>query len=93
MSKNAEVEAWFAALDHPLKAEMLRVRDINPRSKAHVSLLFHTGAQIPGKPPRLEGGGDTARSMRFTDLKDVDTQKGALESVVREWCAWKDQAR
>ena len=28
----------------------------NPRSKAHVSLLFHTGATIPGDHPRLDGG-------------------------------------
>ena len=33
----------------------------NPRTKSHVSLMFHTGAGIPGDHPRLEGGGDTAR--------------------------------
>ena len=33
----------------------------NPRTKSHVSLMFHTGASIPGDHPRLEGGGDTAR--------------------------------
>ncbi len=34
---------------------------INPKAKSHVSLLFHTGAQIPGKHTKLEGGGGTAR--------------------------------
>ncbi|HWN67218.1 MAG TPA: DUF1801 domain-containing protein, partial [Haliangium sp.] len=37
----------------------------NPRTKNHVSLMFHTGAAIPGDHPRLEGGGDTARYMRI----------------------------
>lgn len=33
----------------------------DPRPKAHVSLMFHTGASIPGEHARLEGGGGTAR--------------------------------
>jgi hypothetical protein len=37
----------------------------NPRTKAHVSLMFHTGAKIPGDHPRLIGGGETARYMKF----------------------------
>lgn len=28
----------------------------NPRTKAHVSLMFHSGAQIPGEHPRLLRG-------------------------------------
>ena len=35
----------------------------NP-AKKFVSLLFHTGAHIPGRHPRLEGDTDTARVMR-----------------------------
>ena len=27
----------------------------NPRTKAHVSLMFHTGASIPGNHPILDG--------------------------------------
>lgn len=61
----------------------------NPRSKAHVSLLLHTGAHIPGKHPKLEGGADSARYMKFVSVKDVQTQKADLEAVVRAWCAWK----
>jgi uncharacterized protein YdhG (YjbR/CyaY superfamily) len=30
-----------------------------PKSKQHASLMFHTGAHIPGDHPLLEGGGDT----------------------------------
>jgi hypothetical protein len=58
----------------------------NPRTKAHVSLMFHNGASIPGSHPRLEGGGDTARYMKFTDLDDVEGARGEIEAVVAAWC-------
>lgn len=58
----------------------------NPRTKAHVSLMFHTGASIPGDHPRLEGGGDTARYMKFDDLDDVEGARADLEAVVQAWC-------
>jgi hypothetical protein len=58
----------------------------NPRTKSHVSLMFHTGASIPGDHPRLEGGGDTARYMRFTDLDEVKKARRELEAVVAAWC-------
>jgi len=29
-------------------------------------------ASIPGEHPRLEGGGETARYMKFADLVDVE---------------------
>ena len=85
MPKRKEVDDWFATYEGPMKAAMLRVREIilgadgrvdecikwqtptftcegnlasfNPRSKKAVSLLFHTGASIPGTHPRLVGGG------------------------------------
>ncbi|HET6754802.1 MAG TPA: DUF1801 domain-containing protein [Jiangellaceae bacterium] len=58
----------------------------NPRSKAHVSLLFHTGASIPGEHRRLEGGGDTARYMRLADLTEVEAAADDLRRVVAAWC-------
>lgn len=58
----------------------------NPRTKAHVSLMFHTGASIPGDHPRLEGGGDTARYMKFADLDEVESARADLEAVVDAWC-------
>ena len=59
---------------------------LNPRTKAHVSLMFHTGASIPGDHPRLEGGGETARYMKFADLADVEAAAPALRRIVDAWC-------
>lgn len=61
-----------------------------PRSKNHVSLMFHTGAQIPGDFPHLEGSGETARNMKFADMEEIDARKGELESIVKAWIASKD---
>jgi hypothetical protein len=58
----------------------------NPRARKHVSLLFHTGASIPGDHPRLTGGGDTARYMTFADLDDVEAAADELRAVTRAWC-------
>ena len=51
--------------------------------------MFHTGARIPGDHPVLEGGGDTARYIRFADLDDVGGKADALRSVLRAWIDWK----
>jgi hypothetical protein len=58
----------------------------NPRTKSHVSLMFHTGASIPGEFPRLEGGGETARYMKFADLSEVEDAREELRSIVAAWC-------
>jgi hypothetical protein len=62
---------------------------IDPRSKKHVSLMFHQGATLPGKHPRLEGGGGTVRYLRFADLDDVKAMRRDLETAVRAWCDLK----
>jgi hypothetical protein len=62
-------------------------------AKKFVSLLFHRGAEIPGRHRRLEGEGAVTRTMRFADLEDVETSKKQLEAVIRAWYKWKsDQA-
>lgn len=61
----------------------------NPAKKL-VSLLFHTGAHIPGKHQGLEGDGDTARVMRFADLAEVHEQGHELTAILQAWCEWKD---
>ena len=58
----------------------------NPRTKAHVSLMFHTGALIPGDFSRLEGGGETARYMKFEDLEEVESARSELVAIVDAWC-------
>lgn len=58
----------------------------NPRSKKHASLLFHTGASIPGDHPRLAGGGETARYMTFADLDEVTEAADEIRAVVAAWC-------
>ena len=58
----------------------------NPRTKAHVSLMVHTGASIPGGHPILEGGGETARYAKFTSLEDVESKRPDLLAVVDAWC-------
>ena len=61
-----------------------------PRAKQHASLMFHTGAKIPGKHAVLEGGGETARYINFHGADDVGKKRKGLEKVVAAWC--KDKA-
>jgi hypothetical protein len=58
----------------------------NPRTKAHVSLMFHTGASIPGIHSILEGGGDTARYAKFTSVEDVEAKRDGVRAIVGAWC-------
>jgi hypothetical protein len=59
---------------------------IDPKAKKHVTVLFHTGATIPGVHPILQGGGEVARYVRFADLAAVDAARPALSAIVRAWC-------
>jgi hypothetical protein len=117
MGRDPEVDAWFGALEHPLKDVMLDVRramlaadrrvgecikwksptftfegniaSIDPKSKAHVLLMFHLGAKIPGDHPALEGTGSTARYVRFADRADVRRKRAALRGAVAAWIEWR----
>jgi uncharacterized protein YdhG (YjbR/CyaY superfamily) len=61
-----------------------------PKSKQHASLMFHLGAKIPGKHPRLEGTGDTSRVLKLASLAEVTAAKGDITRLVRAWCAWRE---
>jgi hypothetical protein len=61
-----------------------------PKSKQHASLMFHTGAEIPGSFPHLEGDGEKARTMKFADLTAADSLKSELEAIVKAWIESKD---
>lgn len=65
------------------------IASFNPRSKKHVSLMFHTGAKIPGKFENLQMSGDTAAYMTFLDKEDFEKKKESLGNVVKSWIAWK----
>jgi hypothetical protein len=62
------------------------IASIDPRTKRQVNLMFHQGAGLRGKHPRLEGGGATVRYMRFADLADVKAKRGDLEAAIRAAC-------
>lgn len=61
-----------------------------PRATRFVSLLFHEGASIPGRHPRLEGDGPHVRTMRIADLADAEEGASELQAVVRAWCDARD---
>jgi hypothetical protein len=61
------------------------IASFNP-SKRVVSIMFHRGAEIPGDHPRLEGDGKLVRTMRFTDLEQLEAGRVELEAVIRAWC-------
>jgi uncharacterized protein YdhG (YjbR/CyaY superfamily) len=61
-----------------------------PKSKQHASLMFHTGARIPGRHPRLEGTGDTSRVMKVGSIAEAEAARPDLERIVRAWCLWRE---
>jgi uncharacterized protein YdhG (YjbR/CyaY superfamily) len=61
-----------------------------PKSKQHASLMFHLGAKIPGKHPRLEGTGDTGRVMKIASVDEANAAKRDIERIVKAWCDWRD---
>ncbi len=115
---NPKVEEFLVKKNHPMDAEIRKVRDIvlqvsskieedikwsSPtfmykgniasffmNAKKHVSLMFHTGASIPDKAGLLEGTGDVARVAKFTDIKDIENKKKALQAIIKEWIKLKD---
>jgi len=64
------------------------IASIDPKAKAHVSLMFHQGAKM-GKNPSFEGGGGTVRYMRFADAGDVRRKRGDLRAALTAWFAIK----
>jgi hypothetical protein len=72
----------------PTFAYQGNIASFNP-SKHLLSIMFHRGAEIPGEHPRLEGDGRLVRTMRFTDLDELEAGKADLEAAIRAWCDWK----
>ena len=63
-----------------------------PKSKQHASLMFHMGAEIPGKHARLEGSGSTSRVLKIANLTEAQAARADIERIVQAWCAWRDEA-
>src|ERR1043166_5543525 len=57
-----------------------------PKSKQHASLMFHTGALIPGKHPLLTGGGGTRRVLKIGTVAEANAAKRDIERVVKARC-------
>jgi hypothetical protein len=67
---------------------------IDPRSKKHVLLMFHTGAEIDDPEGVLEGESNKqARYVRFVDAADVKQKRRGLQAVVRAWVKMKEGNR
>jgi hypothetical protein len=64
------------------------IASFNP-SKNVVSIMFHRGSEIPGDHPRLEGDGKLVRTMRCTDLDQLEAGRADLEAAIRAWCNLK----
>ena len=56
-----------------------------PRSRAHASLMFHTGASLPDPAGLLEGTGETSRVAKFADADDLSAKAEGLRALVRAW--------
>ena len=67
------------------------IASFNPQAKQFVSLMFHTGASIPGDYPSLSGSGNVARYMQFADETDLATKTHELRSIIAAWCAMKEK--
>lgn len=64
-----------------------------PKSKQHASLMFHQGAHIPGRHPRLEGDAETGRVLKIASVAEADAAKRDIERIVKAWCAWRESER
>lgn len=60
-----------------------------PRAKKHASLMFHTGATIPGNHPLLLGGAGTSRFLNLATIAEANAAREAIASIVRAWCDLK----
>ena len=60
-----------------------------PKTKTHVSLMFHTGASLPDPTGVLEGDGDTSRVLRILNHDDLTAKTDAIRQLVTSWIQLK----
>ncbi len=68
------------------------IASFNPRSTKHASLMFHTGASIPGDFPHLEGTGQVVRYLKVNDMLHARQLEQDLVAIFRAWCELRDAA-
>ena len=61
-----------------------------PKSKQHASLVFHLGARIPGRHPRLEGDAATGRTLKIASVAEANAAEADITRLVKAWCDWRD---
>ena len=61
-----------------------------PKTKTHVSLMFHTGASLPDPYGVLEGDGATSRVLRILNHDDLTAKTAAIRGLVTSWIQLKD---
>ena len=66
------------------------IASFNMNAKSFVSLMFHKGAMIKDSSGLLEGDGKESRVARFSDLKDIERKKKALQTLIRNWIKFRD---
>ncbi len=69
------------------------IASFNPRTKKHVSLMFHTGAEIPGKFPHFEGSGNVARYLKIFDMEQAKLISDEIVSIINSWCKMKENVK
>jgi hypothetical protein len=62
-----------------------------PKTKTHASLMFHRGAELDDPDELLEGEGDVSRVARFVDVDDLAAKTDALQRLIRQWIAHRDE--
>ena len=58
-----------------------------PKSRSHVSLMFHQGASLPDPTGMLEGTGEVSRVAKFLGHDDLAAKRDALQDLIRAWVA------
>ncbi len=69
------------------------IAGFNPGTKKHVSLMFHTGAEIPGKFPHLRGSGNVARYLKIFDMEQAESINDEIVSIINSWCKMKENVK
>lgn len=57
----------------------------NPKTKSHVNLTFHNGAELNDPKGLLEGDAKQVRVVKFKDFAEIKSKKRGLEMLVNDW--------